>query len=234
MRRIPTLLCMLALIGAATPAWATVTSTSVTLSWTLATDPDNAQSTLRYEVCQASTNTIATVAGCEAASLVQAFTANIATATVGGLTPATTYFFNVVVADPFNNKAAYVPLQVTTLPDTTPPVPGNNGIITAENITGSSVTFTWSPASDPDDDPATLRYEVCQSSVKKLSSVNGCERALIQMVAANVTTFTATGLQPATRYHFNVVAEDPAGNKVAYVPLTQKTPRLGPGGVNPA
>lgn len=206
------------------PCFATVTSTSVTLTWTLATDPDNPQNSLRYEVCQASTNTIATVAGCEGASIVQALTVNIATATVTGLTPSTVYWFNVVAVDPFGNKAPYVPLMVTTLPDTTPPVPGNNGIITAQNINGSSVELTWIPASDPDDDSRTLRYEVCQSPLNNIATVDGCEALLIQPFLTNINSYTATGLLPGMWYHFNVVVADPF-NKAAYLPVAQTTKR---------
>jgi hypothetical protein len=76
---------------------------SVTLGW-----PKIAQSGRRYEVCRATLNTIGTVSGCEAATIVQPFTADIATATVLCTLPEC--WFNVVSADASDHKIAYLPI----------------------------------------------------------------------------------------------------------------------------
>lgn len=96
---------------------------SITVNWTAATDNFTPQNQLRYEICQASSNTISTIAGCEA-SLIQGLTANITSANASGLSPSTAYWFNVVVADLAGNKAAYTPVTAMT----TPPGPGGGRV----------------------------------------------------------------------------------------------------------
>lgn len=91
-----------------------LTEDSVTLNWTKATDDTSAQSALEYEVCQSGSDDVATVTGCESATVIQAFTADIDTLNVTGLSPATTYFFNVVVRDEAGNKAAYSRIEILT------------------------------------------------------------------------------------------------------------------------
>ena len=93
---------------------ASVSSTTLTLNWTKATDSITPQVDLEYEICRAPANTISTVAGCEAATIIQAFTPDIATFNVTGLTPLTLYYFNVVVRNDSGSKTAYVPVSATT------------------------------------------------------------------------------------------------------------------------
>src|SRR4029077_15608996 len=79
---------------------ANVATMSLTLNWTKATDDVSAQSALQYEVRRSSTNNLDTVANAEAnGTLVLSYTTDIATANVTGLSPATGYYFNVIVKD---------------------------------------------------------------------------------------------------------------------------------------
>lgn len=94
-------------------------STALTLNWTKATDNISAQNTLRYEVRQSSTNNIDTVANAELnGSVILSYTTDIDTFTVTGLSTSTTYYFNVIVKDEFDNKVAYV-MKTTSTSGTT-------------------------------------------------------------------------------------------------------------------
>ncbi len=93
---------------------ASVTPTTLTLNWTEATDAVTPQADLEYEVCQSLTNTVTTVAGCEAATIIQMFTPNLDTLDVTSLTALTTYYFNVVVKNDAGNKAAYDGVTIAT------------------------------------------------------------------------------------------------------------------------
>ena len=89
---------------------------SANLSWSPATDDATLPENLRYFVYQSTSNNITSVAQCETNGtlLNTGGTVNITDYTVLGLTPNTTYFFNVVVADQAGNKAAYNPKELTT------------------------------------------------------------------------------------------------------------------------
>lgn len=93
---------------------ASVTTTTLTLNWTAATDAITPQSALQYEICRSTSNNVTSVAQCEAATVIQAFTANIITLPVTSLTCGTTYYFNVVVRDAALNKAAYATVSQAT------------------------------------------------------------------------------------------------------------------------
>ncbi|MEW9555176.1 chitinase [Nonomuraea sp. NPDC050783] len=96
-------------------------------------------------------------------------------------------------------------------PDTRPPtVP--SGVRTGA-ATSSSLTVTWSPATD---DVGVTRYEV---------SRDGGAPATV-----TTTSHTATGLAASTAYRFKVRACDAAGNCSAYSPEVTGTTTAGGGG----
>jgi hypothetical protein len=100
-------------LGAITTA--NVSFTGLTLNWTKATSNVTAQSALQYEVLRSTTNNIFNVTNAEAnGTIIQPYTADIATFNAAGLASGTTYFFNVVVKDQAGNKAAYVMNSGTT------------------------------------------------------------------------------------------------------------------------
>jgi len=97
-----------------------VTDTSIRVNWSKATDDSTVQTSLQYEVRRSLSNNIASVANAEAnGTIALAYTTDIATANITGLTPATTYYFNVIVKDAQSNKAVYtMNNQITTAPTT--------------------------------------------------------------------------------------------------------------------
>ncbi len=85
-----------------------ITSTGLTLNWAKANDAIFAQNTLQYKVVRSLSNNINTVATAESnGTIVQDWTANIASLSVTNLTANTTYYFNVLVKDGVENKGMY-------------------------------------------------------------------------------------------------------------------------------
>jgi autotransporter-associated beta strand protein len=94
----------------------TTTDRTAELNWVAATDNDTPQENLRYFVYQSSNDDITTVADCEenGTLLNEGGSIHITEYTVSDLTSEETYYFNVVVIDMANNKAAYEPVELGT------------------------------------------------------------------------------------------------------------------------
>ena len=92
------------------------TATSATLKWTAATDDVTPSSKLRYFVYRSTKNDISNPAECAAKGklLNSGGTVGITTYNDKGLSSGTSYYYNVVVADEANNKAAYNAVKTTT------------------------------------------------------------------------------------------------------------------------
>ncbi|MEM7179912.1 MAG: choice-of-anchor D domain-containing protein [Spirochaetota bacterium] len=101
--------------GGAALVTSSVRPVSLVLSWTGATDDVSKQDNLAYQVYYSTLSNIATVADAEAnGTIAQAYTTNIQTSTIAGLSPGTQYFLNVVVRDEAGNKSVYTTVSVTT------------------------------------------------------------------------------------------------------------------------
>jgi len=82
--------------------------TALTLSWTQATDPDDPQASLQYQVYRSNTNNIDTVAHILAnGTIVQTWQTAISSANLTNLPQNSTQYFNVLVEDTAGNQAAY-------------------------------------------------------------------------------------------------------------------------------
>ncbi|MFJ8236266.1 cadherin-like beta sandwich domain-containing protein [Ureibacillus sp. NPDC094379] len=87
----------------------------VTLNWAKATDDKTSYSDLEYQIYQSTTNNIDTLSNIEASGLSPLYVSkDIETFNPTGLSPNTTYYFNVIVKDAAGNKTAYSMEQVTT------------------------------------------------------------------------------------------------------------------------
>ncbi|WP_420707444.1 glycosyl hydrolase family 18 protein [Paenibacillus sp. 1001270B_150601_E10] len=122
------------------------------------------------------------------------------TATLSGLSPNTSYTVTVKAKDAAGNlSGSSAPAPFTTLPasaDTTPPTPPT--ILTSAAITDSSVTLTWSGATD---NVGVAAYEV-YNGTNLAATVTG-------------TTYTVSNLAPNTAYTFQIKSKDAAGNTSA-------------------
>jgi C1A family cysteine protease/chitodextrinase len=201
-----------------------VTGNSLTLNWAQALDDLTDIDSLKYYVYRSTSNNINTIADCEANGrlLNNDGTLNITTFEVSGLTANTTYYFNVIVQDLAGNKAAYTTKQQTTnlISDTTPPIPGNTGTLSISDVTGNSLTLNWAQALDDLTDIDSLKYYVYHSTSNNINTVADCEangRLLNNDGTLNITTFEVSGLTANTTYYFNVIVQDLAGNKAAYM-----------------
>ena len=112
------------------------------------------------------------------------------TVTLTGLTPATTYNYNVVSST--GTSATSANFTFTTV---TPPAPVISGV-TATAITSSSATITWST----DVGSSTLVNYGLTSGYGSASTLNSA------LVTAH--TVTLTGLTPSTTYNYNVVSSN--------------------------
>lgn len=197
-----------------------VGDSSVTLSWNKSTDNYDAQSALTYKIYRASTDILTSVSQTESSGTLVATQTNISTYTVTGLSPTTTYYFNIVVSDSSGNKSLYTTATATTAADTTAPVPGSSGTVTLSNATVSSMTVSWSTASDNITSSSSLQYAVYRSTSNNISTVANMESngTKVMDYTANTTSFNATNLSAATTYYFNVIVKDAIGNKSAYSP----------------
>jgi hypothetical protein len=123
---------------------ALITDTSLTLSWTKATDNTTAQSNLKYYLYESTLDDIDTVANCAANGtlLNQGGTANIGTYNVTGLTASTPYYFNVVVEDQAGNKSVYMTEFQTTASVQTYTASGNVVITDGSGVSFANNKFT--------------------------------------------------------------------------------------------
>ncbi len=211
----------LALLLFSVPVHAEVTSTSVTIHWTKATDAQDLQSALQYGVCQSRSNILTTVALCEAA-MVSPWLTNIDSYTASGLIPLTGYFFNVVVRDTSGLKSLYAGLSVTTLepdpiplPPDTPPVPGAGGLLSVSNVSSSSLLLNWTLATD---DHSGLAYEVRKSIADNMGTVADAETngTVIKAYTPDLSSFKVTGLKVSNVPFYTVIVKDLAGQKAIY------------------
>ncbi len=210
-----------------TLTFSSVTSESLTLSWTAAEDDVTEQSELQYRVYRSVTNNIDTVAKIENnGTAMTAYTTALISHDVSNLENADKFYYNVIVKDAADNKTVYT----MNIADTTLPVPGASGALTVLNTdsSGDSLTVTWIEALDDLSDTADLQYLVCNSISDTLSTVSAVETAQAASTATCIdyATYdsttdgtiskTVTGLNTTTKYYFNVVVKDEENNKTVY------------------
>jgi chitodextrinase len=114
-----------------------------------------------------------------------------------GLSPSTTYSYNVDAIDWSGNVSALsVAASVTTLaaPDTAAPSTPTG--LTANVVSHSQIDLTWSPSTD---NVAVTGYRVFRNGV-------------LLTTLGNVTAYQDTGLAASTTYSYRVRALDAAGN----------------------
>lgn len=199
-------------------------ATSVSLTWSAATDNSTLASALLYKVVQASTtSSINTVANADAATTVTDWTANITSASATGLTTSTAYAFAVLVKDEAGNKSLYTPISVTTgIPDSTAPTVGGS----FSGAPGSTtIALAWNAATDNVTAAASLEYKVVTASLT--SSINTITLAnsasTVQDWTANITSYSVTGLTQEVTYAYAVLVRDAAHNMALYTPISVTT-----------
>jgi hypothetical protein len=210
--------------GALTVGSATAFSSKLT--WAKAEDDVSPQAKLVYRIYRSSSNDITTLADAKKNGVaVGTSVVDGETATVGGLSEATTYWLNVVVQDEAGNEAAYAATQLTTA-DASPPVPGNKGALTLGTATASQVEVSWTAATDKVTAAAALRYRLFYSTSNNIGSVSTLKAngtAVGTDFETAITSKTLSGLSEATSYYLNVLVKDEAGREAVYAPVAAKT-----------
>jgi len=200
--------------------------TRIDMSWTAATDNYNTSAEILYALYQSSSNNLDTVANIEAnGTKIMDYTANTTSYSATGLTAATTYYFNVIAKDLAGNKIAYVSSSQLTKSDITSPVPGASGVMSAAAVSETRIDLSWTAATDNYSASSDITYAVYRSLSNNLGTVANIEAngTKIMDYSSNVTSYSAVSLNFNTRYYFNVIAKDAAGNKAAYVSISKLT-----------
>ena len=169
---------------------ATASGTSVSLTWTAATDNVGV---VRYNVHRSTTSGFTP----SAANRIAQPTGTSYTDT--GLA-AGTYFYKVTAEDAAGNVGAPSAQASATIPDTTPPTAP-----TGLNATGGAgqAALTWTAATD---NVGVVRYNVHRSTTSGFTP-----SAANRIAQPTGTSYTDTGLAAGT-YFYKVTAEDAAGN----------------------
>ncbi|HOD15969.1 MAG TPA: fibronectin type III domain-containing protein [Spirochaetota bacterium] len=123
-------------------------------------------------------------------------------------------------------KIEALPLEII-IADRNEPVPGDDGLITNNTISNTSVQLLWSPATDVETEQGDLEYCLYMSPSNNISTPAEALRngTVVHVWDAGMVTAIVTGLTPATNYFFNVVVRDGDGLNAAYrtVSITTET-----------
>jgi len=185
-----------------------VTSSSISLSWTAASDNTTAASKLVYKITY-------TKSGASSGKTVSV-TGKTATE-ITGLEENTEYKIAMKVYDEDNNSASYTSTTATTAvaPDETKPTLPSSKTITVKGTTPSSISISWKAASDNVTEASKLVYKITYTksgeSTGKTISVTGKTEAEI------------TGLESNTSYKIVLKVYDESGNYASYTSKTVTT-----------
>jgi fibronectin type III domain protein len=214
---------LLLALGWALPAAAqTSADSTVTLLWT-ATGDDGTTGTattydLRYRTAAISGTD--TLSWWNAATSVSGMPVPHASGTtdsmrVRGLTPLTTYYFILKVADEVPNWSGYSNVAVkTTTGDLTAPAAITT--LALQSVTGTSITVRWNaPGDDGTTGTATsydIRYSTTAITSSNWATATQATGEPAPLVAGTQQTFTVSGLSGSRTYYIAIKATDDAGN----------------------
>ncbi len=162
-----------------------VSSTEISLIWR-----DNANNEVGYEV-ERSNDGITYEAPVPLA-------ANTTSFTEAGLNPSTEYWYRVTAFNNASDSGSLVLTVITSAP--LPPPPGAPTGLTATAVSKSQITIRWTDTASNED------------SFKIERSSNGSTFTQIATVAADLTTFTNSGLAANKLYYYRVRAYNAGGN----------------------
>jgi len=178
-----------------------LSSTSVLLSWSPATDNVTSQTNVVYLIYQATSPS-----GEVYTSPTYTTAAGATSFTVAGLTPGTTYYFVARAMDEAGNIDSNTIERTNSTPDTIPPTFA--GLVSATTLTATSIQLTWSAATDNVTPQASIKYLVYEANAA------GAEvfTTPTYSTTPGATGYVVNGLSQGIPYYFVVRAQDGAGN----------------------
>ncbi len=107
----------------------------------------------------------------------------------------------------------------------TAPVPGGSGVITISGIDATSLTLTWTKATDDATAPENLEYRAYYATVSSITTPEDVEAnaTAVGDWEKDIATKDVTGLAEVTDYYFAVLVRDEDGNMAAYKVAKQTT-----------
>jgi hypothetical protein len=211
------------------PTFASIATTSLTVSWTAASDAATVAADLEYQLVRgASISDLGTLAEVEAvtgAGVVLSWSAGTLTADVSGLSPQQTLAFAVLVRDAAGLVSLY-PAQAVTTPAIGAPTSGTG--ITFSNVTDGGFTATWGAATSEETAGADLEYMgVVGSTQDAVDTVAGAEALTGANVlfpwTKNLLTTTASGVAGNTTSWVAILVRDDKGLTSLYSPTSVTT-----------
>lgn len=185
------------------------THTTLLLTWSPSDDGAGGTTagSMRYKVYYSLTSPVAT-SGAPLATVLNGGTSYAHT----GLNPATTYYYKVVAVDTSNNESTPSnEASGTTLTDSSVPTfAGNTASISVTGTTTSSVSLSWSAATDDVTPTGSLSYRIyrCPGS----TTCDPFSGTLVTTVTSGTTTYPDTGLSASTVYVYGIRAVDSSNN----------------------
>ena len=178
----------------------TPTSTTVPLTWTVATTGEAATS-FQFKVSNADGMAIIT----DWTDIMNS-DATTASYTVTGLTAETVYTFAIRAKNTAGESAGVTATATTATAPTTPPATPSGLLAPAAETTSTSVELTWTAAATDADISA---YQVQVSNADGMMVIT----AWMNILGSSVTTtsYTVTGLTAETAYTFAIRAKNTAG-----------------------
>lgn len=167
----------------------TVSHTQINLSWT-----DNTNNETAYKVERA------TAAAGPWTELTGTLPANTTSYSATGLTASTTYYFRVRAANSAGNSGYSNTANATT--NAAPTVPNTPSSLAASTISTSQINLTWT---DNANNETAYKVERATAAAGPWTEIAGA-------LAANTTSYSATGLSASTTYYFRVRASNAVGN----------------------
>jgi len=105
------------------------------------------------------------------------------------------------------------------------PVPGGSGVIIISGIGATSLTLSWTKATDDASAPENIEYRAYYATVSSITTPEDVEAnaTAVGDWEKDIATKEVTGLSEATDYYFTVLVRDEDGNMAAYEVASQTT-----------
>ena len=109
--------------------------------------------------------------------------------------------------------------------DKTPPIPGDTGKITADNIEYTTLTLNWTKATDDFSTQANISYKVYMSLTDNIATLGSITRngTVLTEWQKDIATLDVENLLAATTYYFSILVKDEKENTTSYQSTSIKT-----------